>query len=238
MSTYEIPQQSSEQFYRAIYLSLGFHVFIVVAFTVKTVFFPHESLTYENAVRVDLVALPDKLVPQLSAEEISKIESKIEKKASKDKAVNLNKTKKTQKDAFKKLREMEALEKIKKEVDLESRKKRVSKLFKGNQLSSGSELTGIVALQHENYIAEVKKHIYKYWSLPEWLSNKHYKTKVLVKFDERGLVVYKKIIKSSGHPEYDDATLAAIEKASPAPAPPEKLANILAVEGVLIGFPE
>jgi colicin import membrane protein len=237
MSTYQMNEQTDGQFSQALYLSAMLHAALIIIFTVKAVFFPAEPLIYENAVKVDLVALPDKIFPQTQSER-SEPEAKIEKNATKDKAVNLDKAKKKQTDAFKKLRELEALEKIKKEMELESRKKRVSKVFKGNQLSSGTQLSGITALQHDNYIADVKKHIYQYWSLPEWLSNKHYKTQVLVKFDERGMVIYKKIIKSSGHPEYDEATIQAIEKASPAPVPPEKLARIISVEGVLIGFPE
>lgn len=245
MSTLILPQQN-DHFMRAVWVSLSLHLFIFLAFTVKTVFFENEPTVYESAVRVDLVALPDKLSPQEKTQEQASPtpvqEKPVEKKkiteVKKEDAINLNKTKNKQSDALKKIREMEALEKIKKHVETEQRLKKASQLFKGNQLSSGSELSGVSKIQHDNYISNVKRHIYQSWALPEWLSKKDLKAQVLVRIDENGRVIYRQIYKSSLNPTYDDVCLEAIENASPTPPPPEKLVKIMKNEGILIGFPE
>jgi colicin import membrane protein len=209
-------------------------------------------LIYENAIKVDLVALPDKLPPQsvpspatgkAPAIEPAKGTPPAPKVQEKPKVkepdtVSLEKASKKEKAAMKKLREMEALSKIKSEIDTETRMKAEAKLFKGNQLSSGTELTGLSKINHDNYIAEVKKHIYDNWSLPEWLSQKELSAQVLARFDEKGNLIFKQIVKSSGNPSYDENIMEALEKSSPVPVPPEQLSKIISGEGILIGFPE
>jgi colicin import membrane protein len=41
--------------------SLGVHIAIILIFTVRAVFFPSADMTYESAVKVDIIALPDKI---------------------------------------------------------------------------------------------------------------------------------------------------------------------------------
>ncbi len=133
---------------------------------------------------------------------------------------------------------MEALSKIKNELETETRLKTAAKLFKGNQLSSGSELTGLSKLNNDNYVASVKKHIYDNWSVPEWMSGKDLSAQVLVRYDDRGNLIFRQMTKSSGNPSYDENILETLQKSSPVPAPPEQLAKIISKEGILIGFPE
>ncbi len=255
MSTLTLPQQN-DQFSKAIWASLLIHIALIMGFSIKTYFFESEPMIYENAVRVDLVALPDKMTaeqmqqpeatpetkkPDAKAEPKTEITKPIlvpKKEKSKEEAINLNKTKSKQSDALKKLKEMEALEKIKRELETQERMKKSAKLFKGNQISTGSELSGVSKIQHDNYIAGVKRHIYQNWALPEWLSKKELSAQVLVRFDEHGNIIFHQIYKSSGNGNYDDAIIEAVQKSSPAPAPPEKLVKIMKNEGILIGFPE
>lgn len=255
MSTLSLPRQNDE-FTKAIWASLLIHIALILFFSIKTYFFDSEPMIYENAVRVDLVALPDKLTPEQlqhpeAAPELKKPETKVEpqketqkqvlvpkKDKPKEDAINLNKTKSKQTDALKKLKEMQALEKIKRELETQDRIKKSAKLFKGNQISTGSELSGVSKIQHENYIANVKRHVYQNWALPEWLAKKELSAQVLVRFDERGNIIFHQLYKSSGNASYDEATLEAVQKSSPAPAPPEKLVKIMKNEGILIGFPE
>jgi colicin import membrane protein len=245
-------------FSRAVGASVLLHILLVLCFLVKSVFFKGEPLIYENAIKVDLVALPDKLPPQeapapATPEAAAPVVSEPAKptppipptpkvqekpKVKEPDMVSLEKASKKEKAAMKKLREMEALSKIKSEIETETRMKTEAKLFKGNQLSSGSELTGLSKLNHDNYIAGVKKHIYDNWSLPEWLSQKELSAQVLARFDEKGNLIFKQIVKSSGNPSYDENIMEALEKSSPVPMPPEQLAKIISGEGILIGFPE
>lgn len=219
---------------------------------------------YESAIRVDLVGLPDKIDPkQLTSPEptptvpaekekaeppppiIEKETPKLPDKSKIDpESINLDAVKKKQKQALDKLKSLNAIEQIKK--NLEAQKKQAENAqtqksntqVKGNILSAGTELTGLNKLQHENYLGQIDRQIKTNWSIPEWLAKKDYKAQVLLKLDEKGMVLSRQIAKSSGNPNYDDVVLETIDKSAPYPAPPEKLINIVGVRGLLIGFPE
>lgn len=49
-----------------------------------------------------------------------------------------------------------------------------------------------------------------------------------------GNVIRKQLVKSSGNPAFDEAALEAVERASPAPAPPERFQRLLENEGILL----
>lgn len=242
-----------EKLSKTFVLSFAFHLLIVLAFTLQSyVFSDRQPMIIENAVRVDLVALPDKITPGSVAtapppkikEPEQKVAAKPEPVAPKVnikealKKVDDSKNKKRQEDALKKLKEMDAIDKLKSKMEAEERMQKAVKTFKGNQLSSGTELKGLTAVQHDNYVAEVKHKIYANWALPQWLAHKQLAAQVVVQINAQGHIVGKKIFKSSGNPSYDDAVLESVEKSSPLPVPPVVLAKILANEGILIGFPE
>ena len=257
MSTLSINQEESLKKY--VIGSVVFHVCVVAVFSIKAVFFSGQPIDYQAAIKVDLIALPDKTDPNLIEAsiptkeekpvqaqkiEINKAEVKpaekpvIKKEAVKEpEAINLDKTKSKQQAALAKLKAMSALEDIEKQVADENTKK-VIKQIKGNQLSSGTELTGLNKLQHDNYIADVERHIRKNWQLPEWLANKNLKAQVRVLFDSRGQITSREISKSSGNPSFDEVVLMTIQNSNPVPAPPEKFVQIMSVEGILFGFPE
>lgn len=249
MNIYKELEINNQDLKKYVLISIAAHILIVLIFTVKAVFFTGEPIAYESAIRVDLVALPDKLKPQdkvptPSPTEIEKPASPKEtvKPTPKEKvsdAINLNPNKQKE-AALKKLKQISAIEEIEKELQEENKRKALEKLqkFKGNVLSSGSELTGVAKLQHDNYIATVEKQIRQNWEIPEWLSNKNLKAQVRVRFDENGNVISKDIFKSSGNPTFDDLALDTVQKSSPVPPPPAKFVRILSVEGLLLGFPE
>jgi colicin import membrane protein len=244
-----------EDLKKSLIYSLGVHVAVVLFFTVKMVFFPGEEINYQAAVKVDLVALPDKIdlntPPPPSAKETKAPEAKAppkpEPKVKEKEVVKEEHTvslKKKEQDALKKLKAMEALEKIKQEASKEkptaaaSTKQEGEHKYKGNIISPGTELTGLNKLQHEEYIANLDRHIKQHWTLPEWLAKKNYTAQVRVKFNDNGIVTSKQLVKSSGNSTYDDIVMSTIDKASPFPVPPEKFSAIVSVNGILIGFPE
>jgi colicin import membrane protein len=57
-----------------------------------------------------------------------------------------------------------------------------------------------------------------------------------IKIDNQGNIVSQKFEKSSGNSYYDKSVERAIEKSSPLPPPPEKLANEVLIEGIVIEF--
>jgi colicin import membrane protein len=244
-----------DKFTRAVLLSVAAHILLVAGFTVRAVFFPSTPLVFENAVRVDLVALPDKLTPEPQAPPaplpapapapVAKPEPppvvKVKEEPKPD-TVNLAQNKKQEKDAFKKLQQklkaQQALEKIQADLEAQKRIQKAAAVFKGNQISKGSELTGLSQLQYDNYVSGLKNRLHANWTLPEWLAQKKLDAQALVRFDDHGNIVFKQIVKSSGNPSFDELVLSAIQKSSPLPAPPAKLAKLFSSEGLMIGFPE
>lgn len=256
------PNREEERLSRGLGVSFVVHGVILLFFTVKAVFFTPEQIDFSQAVRVDMVALPDKAPAQL---EPPKPEAKpqlpdkpeekpVEKVAEKpptpppapkpevkvpkaDEGVNLEKVKSKQQSALEKLKAMAALEKIKEEA-AKGKADDGGQKIKGNILSPGTSLTGLSKLQHETYAADLDAHIKQHWALPEWLAKRELKAQARVQIDSRGNILGRKIVKSSGNPSYDDEVLATIDRSAPFPAPPEKFIAIVSVDGILIGFPE
>lgn len=269
-------QQQDEQFNRGIGVSFVLHAVLISFFTLKAVFFTPEAIDFTQAVRVDMVGLPDKVDPnnlppapaakenpKPAKEEPKAVEKPAEKappkkadapkpelpkqQPKKDDGINLEKNKASQQSAIEKLKAMAALEKIKEEVAEEKKKTPPpgtgtdttgGAKVKGNMVSPGTALTGLNKLQHDTYGADLNRHIKQHWEVPEWLAKRDLKAQVVVYLDTRGNVLERKIVKSSGNPEYDEAALTTIDKSSPFPAPPEKFQAYVSVNGILIGFPE
>lgn len=260
MTTETAPNDS---FQRYVLLSLGLHVSVVLLFTVRMVVFPSEPVVFQSALRVDLVALPDKLpaAPAPSAPAAPPAAPEVKKPTppappkTAEPTVNLNppkpdakapakpdpkKLEQKQDAAINRLKQQSAIDRLERDFrEAEANKVReAARTFKGNVISKGSELTGIARLEHDEYVAAVERHVRAQWALPQWLANKDLKAQVRVKFDERGHVIAKQLVRSSGNPAFDEVVMETVTKASPAPAPPEKFVRLLAHEGILFGFPE
>ena len=259
MNTADVRIPIQDDYKSGLVTSVGFHIALVLIFTVKTVFFSGEAINYETAIRVDLVALPDKvtsaepppLKPETKLPEAKSppkpepVQAKAEPKPPVTPVVPVMDSKQKQKAALNKLKAMEALENLKNEDQKESKsssaaptKKTGEVKYKGNILSPGTEITGLNKLQHEEYIALLDRHIKENWTLPEWLAKKNLKAQIRVRLDEKGRIISKQLVKSSGNPAYDDIVKATIEKSEPFPVPPEKFSAVVSVSGILIGFPE
>jgi colicin import membrane protein len=263
VSSKKNPFDPDAELSRGLKVSVGLHVALFLVFTVRALFFDAQPISYQAAVRVDIVGLPDKIAPdQLPPPKVEEAKPEPPKPEPKPKevkveppkpktpkvdteAVNLNKDKNKQKEALEKLKAMSALDKIKEEVENDKKKmagvgnsKAAPTKIKGNVLSPGTELTGLNKLQHDNYLADLDHQIKQNWTLPQWLSKKPYRTQVRLKIDEKGQVISREVVLSSGNSSYDELALETIDKSAPFPAPPEKFVSIVAVNGLLIGFPE
>lgn len=142
---------------------------------------------------------------------------------------------------------MKALESLKEQLKrdqlaVEEAKKALqkpeSKIYKGNILAPGSEITGVAKIEYDKYFDVIRTNIKNQLILPKWLKDANLKTHVLVRLDERGFVIYKSIVMASGNDMYDNLILTAIAKASPLPAPPERLASLIQVDGITLRFPD
>lgn len=228
---------------RSLLTSLTAHITIVLLLTVKAVFFPSENIIISSAMKVDIVALPDKIKPieelappPTPTPEPPKVkESKPEKK---EKSFNIDKAKKEQEKALDNLRkELHREEEAKKEA-LESLKKPEPKIFKGNILAPGTEITGLAKIEYDQYFDKIRSSIKGHLILPKWLKDANLKAHVLIKLDNRGYVIYKNIERSSGNDMYDKLVIDAVTGASPLPAPPERLSSIIMIDGIILRFPD
>lgn len=159
--------------------------------------------------------------------------------------LNLNKSKRDQAAALKRMEALARLEKMVKSQNAGKADKRAqaasapqSAPIKGNEISKGKSLTGVARLDHQNYLSDLDSHVKSHWNLPQWLANANFKARVLVFVDAKGFVLKKQMTKSSGNPAYDERVMQAVENASPFPPPPSNLVNLFEVDGIELGFPE
>jgi colicin import membrane protein len=259
--------ERNRKFNQGIFISFIVHILLVAGFSLK-LSFSKPPIDISQAIRVDMVGLPDKVNPNQLPPKIENIlkekeppkpaveeekpeppkppekkektlpPKKVEPKVDTE-SINLKKVKATQKNALEKLKAQSAIEKIKQDMQNEAaRKAAVAAVVKGRVISAGTSLTGLDKLQSDTYLQTLDAHIKQYWVLPQWLMNKPYKARVLVKFDENGRILSKQIASSSGVQAYDDYCLQSITQAEPFPKFSEKFAEKYKVDGVLIGFPE
>jgi len=142
----EAPLENDESLPRGLGISLALHVVIISFFAVKAAFFDPEPIDFSQAVRVDIVGLPDKIAnpppkaetnenakpalpeKQVAEEKTEPVKPKPAKpeakapKVAKPEGINLEKTKSQQQSAIEKLKAMAALEKIKDDVNHEKSK--------------------------------------------------------------------------------------------------------------------
>ncbi len=260
-------EDRTKKFNEGILISVIVHSLIVIVFIIQVTFFSEPLIDLSQAVRVDMVAMPDKLAANEMPQKIQDIlnekpikekmeepvAEKIEKKAIEKpaekvalpqkkiktdaEAINLKKIKAQQKSALDKLKKMSAIDKLRQEEKNEPAAKKPV-IVKGRIISAGSTLSGLDKLQSDNYLLNLDGHIKQYWSLPQWLINKSFRTRILVKFDANGNVLFKQIVQPSGEPAYDNYCMQAIDQATPFPKFIEKFSEKYSRDGVVIGFPE
>lgn len=235
--------ESDNTLKKMIAVSAIFHLIVLCLFVVRLRYVSNETLIFQSAVRVDLVGLPAKNIPEQVTEtpessEPTETVEPIREKASpakaqpKEAAVDL---KKKQSTAIEKLKALQAIEDLKR---VEETKRPNAPPIKGNVISPGSAIKGLARGEYDAYIGKIDSHIKQSWLLPEWLAKAGHRTRILVKFDERGVVLERKIILTSGNSTYDEAAMKAVDAASPFPAPPDRFVKIVAIDGIIFQFPD
>lgn len=232
-------------FKKCLAVSLFLHFAIVIFFSVRFLFFPSEPLILQNAIRVDVVDLPDKVksLPEPTIAEPAEPEPVAKQEPPKPKeipkAVELKKepekkVETKQKDAFNKLKQLSALDKLK---EKKAEEPKATAPLKGNMLNSGDSLTGLEKIQFDDYFSKLKAHVRERWDLPQWLANANLSAQAGVLIDERGFVIKKQLIKSSGNEIFDNKVIATLEKSSPFPSPPPRLRDLVGSRGIVFNFP-
>ncbi|NJL24033.1 MAG: TonB family protein [Calothrix sp. SM1_5_4] len=232
------------------------HVTVALLVLFKAVVMPSEPIQLMDAIRVDVVDLPDKVqhLPESEPTPRTKAAEPPAPAPAPQPAVAKPKTPeapsvpnpklkkedlaKSQNQALNKIKAMAALDKIKNDVNKETAAKSVSAPVKGDRLNAGNALTGLREIEFNRYLKDIKNKVHAAWSLPQWLADAGLKAQVVVLIDERGYVVKKSIRQSSGNEVFDGQAIAAVEASSPFPPPPPELRGTLSTGGIVLGFPE
>ena len=213
-------------------------------------------------VQVDLVGMPKftikelkKLAPEVdiskeAAKEPSR-ESPIKNDSEIDKASNSKPQKslenffssmsKKKLPSYKKKKETSG----KRNLNKESSIRRIGKLerlaLEGNSLSRGAvsvgENTGFSDDDYQIYISGIPSQVRPFWSLPSYLSDKNLRARVKLRIDGGGRVISLELIESSGVEEFDQRALQSIKSVKIFTTPSKSIRELLAIKGVILGFP-
>ena len=234
MNTQALFTAEDKPFKQFVKLSFGLHVAFLLMAILKDFILPSQIIEIPQSIRVDVVALPDKISEESSTPPSKKIEPvRLSSKEETSPKVSL---KDAQKKALERLRAMRAIEKIENEVrasKLKNEQGEKPSTYKGNIISSGNSFSGISRLHVNDYLSELTTKIREHWVLPQWLSGANLKAAVLMSIDNRGYVVSKEIQASSGNSVFDESCLAAVAESSPFPPPPSEVRDAQ----ILIRFP-
>ena len=245
--------------------SILFHCALLSLAIINISFFKGEEIKYIPAIRVDVVALPDKTTPRPTPIIAKKkappqIETKkpqiqprprVQPRPPSQAKLQLKKTKalpqqqKTQDvttPSFvydKKLQEVgqKAIDRLRHIEKVQSMVKKEN-VIKGNRIAPGTALKGLDKLDYDDYIGVLHNHIQSYWELPQWLAvSDNLSTVVKVYLDANGYVINRELIRSSGDTRFDQIVLTAIDRASPFPKPEEKFIDIVYAGIILTAKP-
>lgn len=234
---------ANDLFRQFLMISAMAHVSILLVWGLKSFIWPGSVIKVPNAIRVDLVGLPEK--PQkIKPKPKPKAKPKPEKAKAKPK-VKKDTNQSDQKKALEKLQQLSAIDRIKQQANQKLEDEAPSEdvkpetpEYKGNLVTSGNSFTGLSGLAAQEYWSLLKVHLQNYWALPEWLANAPLSASVVVMIEASGHVARFEIYSSSGNEAFDDAALAAIEAASPFPVPPERLRDTISKNWMVFNFPE
>ena len=221
----------------------------------------------ESSVRVDVVAMPRMSIQELKSIELNSQyvpgqEVEVEAPAKQEKAAPEPEAKpevadksptliQEKKVSFADMLKQEANKKVvkkaavkkeeRKGLDTGTLKELKSLALAGNQLQKGTRLTGTSgtaeATVFGDYTAGLPDHLRSNWRLPSYLLEQDLRARVRVWVGTDGKVLKAEIYETSGNKEFDDRALAAVQKSSPLPVPPDLVKPSVLRGDILLGFP-
>lgn len=253
-----------KKFGRYVVYSILLHIGVFLFFTIQNVLLKSPAIDVSAAVRVDLVALPDKVIddkpaqpaqatrptpttvpaptPTPKAPTVTTPATRPQAQQKKEEeAINLERRQRRQSDALKRLEQQEAIAKMEKALEEERKAKALQaaqQQYKGNVISPGSSLTGTQKFVQDNYMSEVDRVFRANWALPQYLRSRGLVAEINVKFDSQGNVIGTDVVKSSGNPTFDELAMNTVTKSSPVPPPPDQFAQVARVVGFIFRFRE
>lgn len=250
----------SQSLQKDLVLSAAAHAAVLFFFTVTTYIIGPTEIMLPQAIRVDVVGLPEKIQDQdlnpkpikqekpepapkpkkLPPKEAAEVAKPVAPIVPGPKAKKVDKTK-AQSEALNKIKAASAMDKIREQLEQEKAKEKQqtkTSVIKGNAVNDGNSLTGLEKVAFDRYLDELTKKFNANFEIPQWLADANLSAVVVVVIDERGFVTRKTLTKSSGNNVFDDIVMGTIEKTSPVPPPPDRLRGRLATSGIAVRFPK
>lgn len=227
-----------------------------------------EKKDLKNAIRVDLVGLPNLTLEQMqdmdptldvgatppeetkADEEAKAAASETAKKIILEEAKKAEQKAKADAASVAKKKADEAQKKrladLRASMRVEQRRKELANELKqggreelaGNIVSQGYSITGDVAEDADIFRGHLQAHIRKVWSVPGWMNASNLSARVLMKIGPTGKLLSVGFIKKSGNEEFDRYVAQAARDAEPYPPPPSTLQRQLMEQGLEWGFPQ
>ncbi len=230
------------------------HIAVLILLNIDSLWVSENDLIIQNAIKVDVVGLPEKKKPKPALpRKKPKPKPQPKKTAKKPKPKPKPKAdKKAQESAFERLdrlakeealkkKQQEALKKLEQQTQKEEPEETPAEPEQpvaGNIITMGTALKGLDKIQMERYFGQVQQHIQSQFQIPSFLNNAQLSGQADIKIDGRGFVIFRGISKTSGNDIFDNAILTAIDNSSPLPEPPPRLQSRLENAGFRLGFPE
>ena len=223
------------EFFWFFALSLAFHVFAVLFFigseNFMQIFFEKKPQKIaEMSIRVDTVALPDfQPKEEFEEENVEKPSFKPKVKKSKD---TLSKSKKQK--PKNQLKAKKIIKKSKKQIQTKKTTER-----KGHRKSKGADkgqdLSKGQLLEIEMYNNIVRNQIHSYWNLPQHLMDSFLTAQIEIKINNKGELIEKQILISSGNDLFDSKVLKTVESSAPFSPPPASVQRLIE-DGIVLNL--
>ncbi len=231
---------SQKTFLNFTVISFVGHICIFFILLFSPQMFRSKPIEIKEAIRVDMVGLPDIKRPQPVQKSTPKKEVK---KSVPEKPKKKPKPTPKKPDAKKELKKVEKSKPDPKQTKTAQSQaianlREEKLLYKGEQISKGSSQEGEVnALLISAYSARIKAHLNRNWNIPQFLADKNLKATMVIYINKLGQVTRIELEKSSGDESFDQIVIETIRISSPLPEPPSELVYSLSREGIGFNFP-
>ena len=235
---------SQKLFHRWLAYSIAAHFvfFLFLIIAPSDIFKRSSNLKIQQAVRVDMVGLPDIKQTPVAKKKKKKVRKKSSpppKKSAKKKKISKKKKPVKKKKSIKKEKSVDmraaqasAIEQLKRDQNPNPTK------YKGEKISKGQSQDGEIRNVLLNaYFERVKMHVIQYWNLPQWLADKNLRATVIIQVNNIGDITRIELEQTSGNETFDQVVIDTIRMASPLPPPLPELFSVLK-QGVGFHFPE
>ena len=230
-----------------------YFIFFVLAFAIQFFWqkFIPKPVVSAPAIKVSVVAMPQKNQKKLPQKNQKKLPQKNQKKLPQKNQKKLptisKKIEKLKRQQSKTLtallrRKRAAAAKQKNEAAAAKQKNEAAaatqKLNRGNILSEGTSLSGVQKIKFNSYVDDITAEVKSNWALPSWIKRQQsLRAEVLVKIAATGNVLSIELSSASSNNIFNNSTLEAIRQAAPFPYPPDEILLYLSNTGVTFIFP-